>query len=45
MRWILEHLVVAERMGQNGKQAVHDLYNWARESVGLVDLYWRLLAA
>ncbi|MCP5282484.1 MAG: glycosyltransferase [Rhodoferax sp.] len=45
MRWILEHPAEAERMGQNGKRAVHDMYNWARESVGLVDLYRRLLAA
>ena len=44
MRWMLLHPDEAERMGQNGKRAVHDRYNWARESVALVVLYRRLLA-
>ena len=44
MRWILLHPDEAEQMGQNGKKAVHERYNWARESVALVALYRRLLA-
>ena len=44
MRWILLHPDEAERMGQNGKKAVHERYNWARESVALLSLYRRLLA-
>ena len=44
MRWILLHPDEAEQMGQNGKKAVHERYNWARESVRLIELYRRLLA-
>jgi hypothetical protein len=32
------------RMGENGRRAVHRLYNWEAEAERLLDAYERLLA-
>jgi len=45
LRWILEHPLEAEAMGQKGQKAVHKIYNWEREAVQLVGLYNKLLPA
>lgn len=42
MQWILEHPSEAEAMGQRGKRAVRERYNWERESKKLIALYQRL---
>jgi len=43
LRWVLEHPVEAEVMGQKGQKAVHKIYNWEREAPQLIGLYKRLL--
>jgi len=43
MIWILEHPIEAEQMGQNGRKAVLEKYNWERESKKLLRLYEDLL--
>lgn len=43
LRWILEHPLEAEAMGQKGQEAVHKIYNWEREATQLVGLYNKLL--
>ena len=43
LRWILEHSLEAEVMGKKGQEAVHNIYNWGRESNQLIDLYRKLL--
>lgn len=45
MCWILDHPDEAQQMGANGRQAVHDRFNWAQESSRLLEMYRRLLAA
>lgn len=45
MRWILEHPVEAEAMGQRGRKAVEETYNWDHEGTKLIALYEKLLAA
>jgi glycosyltransferase involved in cell wall biosynthesis len=44
MRWILEHPAEAEAMGQRGRKAVEQIYNWNIESLKLISLYKKLLA-
>lgn len=43
LRWVLEHPLEAEAMGQKGQEAVHKIYNWKREATQLVGLYNKLL--
>lgn len=43
MQWILSHPEEAEAMGQRGRQAVVERYNWEAESKKLIALYERLL--
>lgn len=45
LRWVLEHPLEAEAMGQKGQEAVHKIYNWEREATQLVRLYNKLLPA
>lgn len=45
MRWILDHPAEAEAMGERGRKAVAEIYNWDFESVKLIDLYKKLLDA
>ena len=42
MRWILEHPAEAEAMGQRGRAAVMEHYNWRAEETKLLALYERL---
>ncbi len=39
MCWILEHPKEAETMGQRGRKAVEQIYNWGPEASKLVNLY------
>jgi glycosyltransferase involved in cell wall biosynthesis len=43
LQWLLEHPLQAEAMGQRGKQAVIERYNWDLEAPKLVGLYGQLL--
>ncbi|MDT0636362.1 glycosyltransferase family 4 protein [Spectribacter hydrogenoxidans] len=43
MQWILEHPEEAEKMGQRGRMAVVEKYNWETEAKKLIALYERLL--
>lgn len=43
LRWVLDHPEEAEAMGERGRQAVQDTYNWNIEAEKLLDLYKRLL--
>ncbi len=43
MQWVLDHPDEAQEMGQRGRQAVLDLYNWGREAEKLVTFYDALL--
>ncbi|MCQ6264422.1 glycosyltransferase family 4 protein [Fictibacillus sp. WQ 8-8] len=45
MRWIMEHPEEAKQMGENGRKAVIEKYNWEKESQELVALYERLAMA
>jgi glycosyltransferase involved in cell wall biosynthesis len=40
--WVIEHPDGARAMGDRGRRAVLERYNWAREAEKLVALYWRL---
>ena len=42
IRWLLEHPEEAQRMGQRGRAAVENEFNWEREFQGLLELYDRL---
>jgi len=42
IRWIIEHPIEAQEMGENGRQAVLDKYNWEQESQKLLMLYEEL---
>ncbi len=39
IRYIIEHPTEAKKMGENGKRAVEEIYNWANEEKKLLDLY------
>jgi glycosyltransferase involved in cell wall biosynthesis len=43
IEYLLDHPEEASRMGENGRQAVKDKYNWEEEGKKLLDLYERLL--
>lgn len=45
MQWVLDHPDEAQAMGERGRQAVLDLYNWDREAGKLVAFYDTLLGA
>jgi glycosyltransferase involved in cell wall biosynthesis len=42
IEWILEHTDEAREMGNRGRRAVEELYNWEIEERTLLDLYARL---
>jgi glycosyltransferase involved in cell wall biosynthesis len=44
IRYLIDHPEEARRMGQNGREAVREKYNWEAEATRLVELYARLLA-
>ncbi|WP_245675900.1 glycosyltransferase family 4 protein [Halofilum ochraceum] len=44
MQWILDHPEEAERMGERGRAAVEERYNWGHEGEKLLDFYRRLLS-
>lgn len=39
IRWLLEHVEEAEAMGQRGRQAVQETFNWAPEGEALLAFY------
>jgi glycosyltransferase involved in cell wall biosynthesis len=39
MIWIFSHPEESEKMGERGRKAVEEMYNWETESVCLLDLY------
>ncbi len=43
IRWLLEHPQDAQAMGERGRKAVIDHYNWDREKESLLELYQKLL--
>ena len=43
MQWVLDHPDEAERMGERGRAAVRERYNWDREAVKLLDFYQSLV--
>jgi len=43
IRWIIEHPVEASRMGENGRKAVEERYNWGIEEKKLLELYNKIL--
>lgn len=45
IQWLLEHPMEAEIMGQRGRHAVENRYNWEREGQKLIAFYNRLLSA
>lgn len=44
VKYVLEHPEEAGKMGQNGRRAVEEKYNWETESNKLLDLYERILS-
>ena len=44
MKWILDNPLEAQAMGERGRQAIFEQYNWAPEGKALVALYRKLLA-
>ncbi len=42
--WIFEHPQEAEKMGQCGKKAVQEIYNWDAEEKKLLEFYEKLLS-
>jgi len=42
IEWIMEHPEEAEKMGQNGRRAVEEKYNWEKEGQKLMAFYNRL---
>jgi lipopolysaccharide/colanic/teichoic acid biosynthesis glycosyltransferase/glycosyltransferase involved in cell wall biosynthesis len=43
--WLLRHPAQAAQMGQNGRRAIAENYNWERESEGLITTYAELQSA
>lgn len=43
--YLVSHRAEAEKMGENGRQAVLSRYNWAREEAKLIEFYDRLLSS
>lgn len=44
VRWLLEHPAEAQAMGERGRQAALERYNWASEERALLAVYDRVLA-
>ena len=44
IRWLGDHPEEARAMGDNGRRAAHETYNWRHEGEALLSLYRRLLA-
>lgn len=44
IKYILEHPNEAQKMGENGRKAVLDKYNWEKESEKLINVYRELLS-
>lgn len=42
MKWIIENPEEAKQMGENGRRAVEEIYNWESESEKLINLYQTL---
>jgi glycosyltransferase involved in cell wall biosynthesis len=42
IRWVIENPEKAKKMGENGKTAVQDRYNWEVESKKLLELYHKI---
>ena len=42
IRWIIEHPKKAEQMGENGRQAVEQIFNWEKEEKKLINVYEQL---
>jgi glycosyltransferase involved in cell wall biosynthesis len=45
IRWLTTHPEEAKEMGENGRRAVHETYNWEHEGEKLLTLYRTLLPA
>lgn len=43
INWIIDHSAEAKRMGENGRKAVIERYNWGNEEIKLIQLYRELL--
>jgi glycosyltransferase involved in cell wall biosynthesis len=43
MEYLIQHREEARRMGENGRQAVLDKYNWEKESERLLEIYAAIL--
>ena len=43
IRWIIDNPEPARQMGENGRRAIEEEYNWNYESIKLLDLYNKLL--
>jgi hypothetical protein len=43
IKWIMENLEQAKQMGENGRRAVEELYNWEQEGAKLVRIYEELM--
>lgn len=43
MQWLIDHPDEAEQMGQNGRRAVIERYNWEVESIKLIEITRRVL--
>lgn len=43
VRWLLEHPEQARQMGENGRKAVKEEYNWSRQEKKLLSLYEDIL--
>jgi glycosyltransferase involved in cell wall biosynthesis len=41
--YLLDHSDIRRRMGENGRHAISEKYNWERESLNLLDLYREVL--
>jgi glycosyltransferase involved in cell wall biosynthesis len=44
VKWIIDHPEEAKRMGENGRRAVEEKYNWEKEGEKLVNIYKELLS-
>ena len=45
MRWVIEHPDQAREMGERGRKAVLEKYNWSGEYRKLIELYRRITSA
>lgn len=43
IQWLLDHPEEAKKMGESGRKAVMEKYNWAKEEKKLLDLYQHLI--